>query len=105
MLHGEAVAVGMTGAAAISKQLGLLSSAEVERQQALLHAFGLPTSCPGVDVKAVLRAMELDKKVKAKAIRWVLLDGLGNATVRSDVPQALARNMVEQLSLAKPSRL
>jgi 3-dehydroquinate synthetase len=30
--------------------------------------------------------MELDKKVKGKAIRWVLLEDIGKAVIRSDVP-------------------
>jgi 3-dehydroquinate synthetase len=35
----------------------------------------------------VLAAMELDKKVKGRAIRWVLLKDLGQAVIRSDVPR------------------
>jgi 3-dehydroquinate synthetase len=31
--------------------------------------------------------MELDKKVRGKAIRWVLLQDIGKAVIRSDVPQ------------------
>ena len=31
--------------------------------------------------------MELDKKVKEKAIRWVLLQDIGKVVIRSDVPQ------------------
>jgi 3-dehydroquinate synthetase len=31
--------------------------------------------------------MELDKKVKGKAIHWVLLQDIGKALIRSDVPQ------------------
>jgi 3-dehydroquinate synthetase len=35
----------------------------------------------------VLAAMELDKKVQGKAIRWVLLEDIGRAVIRSDVPE------------------
>jgi 3-dehydroquinate synthetase len=31
--------------------------------------------------------MELDKKVKEKAIRWVLLQDIGKTVIRCDVPQ------------------
>ena len=44
-LHGEAVAIGMMGAAKLSQRLGLLSVEVVQRQQALLQKFGLPTRC------------------------------------------------------------
>ncbi|MDH4268720.1 MAG: 3-dehydroquinate synthase [Dehalococcoidia bacterium] len=90
-LHGEAVAIGMVGAAKLSQRLGLLPSAGVERQQALLQKFGLPTSLRPkrsnlkLSIDGVTRAMELDKKVIEKAIRWVLLQDIGKAVIRSDV--------------------
>ena len=92
-LHGEAVALGMVGAARLSQRLGLLPSSAVERQQVLLQKFGLPTSLRRkrgnlkVSVASITRAMELDKKVKEKAIRWVLLQDIGKTVIRSDVPQ------------------
>jgi len=86
-LHGEAVAIGMMGAAKLSQRLGLLSSAAVERQQALLKKFGLPMRFSGLDSTEITRAMELDKKTKEKAVRWVLLQDIGEVVIRSDVPQ------------------
>jgi len=101
-LHGEAVAIGMVGSAKISQRLGLLPSAAVERQQALLHEFGLPTSLRTeaasqrrgkkrssvkLGLSGITKAMELDKKVRGKAIRWVLLQDIGRAVIRSDVPR------------------
>jgi len=85
-LHGEAVAIGMMGAAMLSHNLVLLPQEVVERQRALLERFGLPTRCPEVDLTSVLRAMELDKKVREKAVRWVLLAGIGQPVIRDDVP-------------------
>ena len=103
LLHGEAVAIGMMGAAKLSERLGLLPSGAVERQQALLQKFGLPTSLRAkrgnlrLSIAGVTRAMELDKKVKGKAIRWVLLDDIGKAVIRSDVPQRDALAVVREL--------
>jgi shikimate kinase/3-dehydroquinate synthase len=98
-LHGEAVAIGMMGAAKLSQRLGLLPSAAVERQQALLQKFGLPTSFSGLNLAEITKAMELDKKVKEKAIRWVLLQDIGKVVIRSDVPQqdvlAVLRELTE----------
>jgi 3-dehydroquinate synthetase len=45
----------------------------------------------------VVRAMELDKKVRGKAIRWVLLEGIGRAVVRADVPQQDVRAVLRGL--------
>jgi len=50
-LHGEAVAIGMMGAAVISRQLGLISPEVVQRQEDILRKLGLPTACTGVDAR------------------------------------------------------
>jgi len=94
LLHGEAVSVGMMVAAHISNALGMLSTQEVERQRAVLEAFGLPVSFGEIDVAAVSRAMALDKKTAGGAIRWVLLDGIGRAVTRSDVPADVVERAV-----------
>jgi len=97
-LHGEAVAIGMVGAAKLSQRLGLLPSAAVERQQALLQKFGLPTGFSGLDLTGITRAMELDKKTREKAIRWVLLQDIGKAVIRSDVPQEDVSAVLRELA-------
>jgi len=101
-LHGEAVAIGMMGAAKLSQSLGLLSSDIVERQQALLQKFGLPIRCElrarGEAISEVTKAMELDKKTRARAIRWVLLTDIGQTTIRSDVPQRDVLAILQELS-------
>ncbi len=100
-LHGEAVAIGMMGAAKLSQRLGLLSVEVVQRQQALLQRFGLPTRwhCEQSEaISDVNKAMELDKKIRAKAIRWVLLQDIGRTTIRSDVPQKDVLAVLQELS-------
>ena len=94
-LHGEAISIGMRAAGLISVDLGLLSEDDFGRQQALLRAFGLPESAPGVPVDAVLEATLLDKKVRAGSVRWVLLEGIGNAVTRDGVPDEVVRRAVE----------
>jgi shikimate kinase / 3-dehydroquinate synthase len=94
-LHGEAVAVGMRAAGLISHELGLLSADDLARQQQLLLRFGLPDSAPGVSVEAVIKATLSDKKVRGGSVRWVLLEGIGNAVTRDGVPDEVVRRAVE----------
>lgn len=96
-LHGEAVAVGMTGAAQISQSLGLISDEVVQRQSSLLKRFGLPTYTSDADPEEVLKAMSLDKKTEDGSIKWVLLEQLGKAVVRKDVPSELVYETVHNL--------
>lgn len=96
-MHGEAVAVGMMAAGRIGMEMGLMDQALLDRQADLLRAFGLPTAAPGVNATAVLDAMKRDKKVEQGRLRFVLLEGPGLATVRSDVPQELVERMVQSV--------
>src|SRR5690606_2274079 len=80
-LHGEAVSVGMMAAARMSKALGLLDDATIERQRRVLEAYHLPLSAPGANVDAILEAMTRDKKTAGGSIRWVLLEGVGRAVL------------------------
>lgn len=96
-LHGEAVAIGMMGAAMLSERLGLLSRDVVERQERLLRRFGLPSTCSGVDRAGVVKAMELDKKVRERAVRWVLLEDIGQPIFRDDVPLEEVVGVLEEL--------
>ncbi len=97
-LHGEAVSVGMMGAAKIGCDVGLTSAAEVERQKSVLADYDLPLRAEGVDPDGILDAMRSDKKTSAGAIRWVLLDGIGNATTRNDVPRETVNAVLRNLT-------
>lgn len=76
--HGDAVAVGLNFAATLSHVLGHLSASDVERHRAILTSVGLPISYES-DAWADLRAtMNLDKKARGDAVRFVLLDGVAD---------------------------
>jgi len=79
-LHGEAVAVGMLMASAMSG----LDKTAMERLRSILQDAGLPTAPPAINPEKLRAAMRLDKKVRSKKIRLVLLHELGDAYVTSD---------------------
>ena len=96
-LHGEAVSIGMMGAAMLSRDVGLLFQEVVDRQKALLERLGLPTTFSGVDIERLLQATELEKKVRGKKVRWVLLRGIGQPVVRDDVHREVAVSVIKKL--------
>jgi len=96
-LHGEAVAIGMMGAAKLSHRLGILSSGAMDRQKAILQRFNLPIDCSGVPLADVVEAMELDKKVRDKSIRWVLLEDIGKTVIRNDIPRTEVLNVLQEV--------
>lgn len=90
--HGEAVTIGMHLEGQIAAALGMVDAHFVECQRALIQSYGLPTDLPArVPTDQLLRLTLRDKKVQAGKVRWALPTGIGSATTRNDVPEALVR--------------
>lgn len=86
-LHGEAVAAGMAMAADLSHRLGSLSAHDVGRVVALLKRADLPVAAHGITAPRFIELMSVDKKAAAGRIRFILLERMGAAVMRGDVPQ------------------
>jgi 3-dehydroquinate synthase len=87
-LHGEAVAIGMNVAAALSRAvLGLSAQAE-QRLADLIRRAGLPVSVilSHGQQKRIWEAMRLDKKVSAGQVRFVLAERIGQVRFGQVVP-------------------
>jgi 3-dehydroquinate synthase len=89
LLHGEAVAIGLGGAAHIAVGMGLHPADAVARQQHLMERLGLPMVCSSASPEEVRAAMGLDKKRADGKTVWVLPNGLGRAQLSADVPPGL----------------
>ncbi|MEH2300291.1 MAG: 3-dehydroquinate synthase [Nostoc sp.] len=96
--HGEAVAIGMVAAGQIAVDLGLWQKEDTERQNALIQKTGLPTQLPsGVDIEEIIQALQLDKKVKAGKVRFVLPTEIGVVTVTDEVPSDIIRQVLQAM--------
>jgi len=94
LLHGEAVSLGMVVAATMARQAGMFPKSGLIRQNKLLKALGLPVTYTGhVQVKDILSAIQLDKKVAHKQMRWVMPQRLGDVTVTS-MPDDLVKSVL-----------
>ena len=89
--HGEAVAIGMIGAADISARLGMVSADDVARVEALVERMQLPTKAEGCTVDAMYRDIFHDKKTINGKVNWVLMQGIGKVTCRNDAPEDIVR--------------
>ncbi|MRR49888.1 MAG: 3-dehydroquinate synthase [Rhodocyclaceae bacterium] len=85
-LHGEAVAAGTVMAAELSRRLGWISEADVERVTRLLRRAKLPIRGPRLGAERYLEFMSHDKKVMAGRLRLVLLKRVGEAVTWADAP-------------------
>jgi 3-dehydroquinate synthase len=101
LLHGEAVALGMTLALAFSARLGLLAPTEADRVTAHLAGVGLPTRASDIpgDPPSLERLMELiaqDKKVQRGKLTLILARGIGRSFIAPDVDAADVRAFLAQ---------
>jgi 3-dehydroquinate synthase len=96
--HGEAVAIGMHGAARLSSLLGLCGPDAVAAVDALLARFGLPTAAPGCQAGELLAYLARDKKSLGGAVNWVLLGEIGRVVISSDVPEDAVRRVLAELT-------
>ncbi len=95
-LHGEAVAIGMVMAADLSQQLNLCRASDVARIRQLLTRCGLPVKAPDFPVDHYLDAMARDKKVMDGALRLVLINSIGQASIHRAVPMDRLRQSIQR---------
>lgn len=97
-LHGEAVGVGLCAAARLSRDLGLIDAAAVARVDRVVAAHALPVRLrEPLETAALLDAMTRDKKVRAGRLRFVVLETLGRAATRGDIPPERAESVWREL--------
>jgi 3-dehydroquinate synthase len=83
-LHGEAVAAGMVMAADLSE----IGSEQTARIRDLIEAAGLPDAPPAIPADKLRASMEMDKKVRGKRLRFVVLRSIGDACVTGDFSES-----------------
>ncbi|MEM8632896.1 MAG: 3-dehydroquinate synthase [Pseudomonadota bacterium] len=100
LLHGEGVAVGCALAFELSGRLGLCAQETPSRVRAHLARMGMkkdladiPGDLPATEV--LIDLMSQDKKVIDGKLRFVLVRGIGEAFVTSDVPVEPLREVLD----------
>lgn len=98
-LHGEAIAIGMCVEVEIAVRLGILEEAEAGRIKRVIQLYGLPLRVPDdINKSDILNAIEIDKKVKAGNLRFILPDCIGKVRI-----EEVQRELIEEV-LCKLSR-
>jgi len=83
-------------AADLSQRLGMIDAGVKNRIHDLLQRAGLPTEVPRIGATRALELMQMDKKVRAGALRLVLLEKLGRAITTAKYSRsALAATLTE----------
>jgi len=89
VLHGEAVAYGMTVALRVATARGVLAPAVASRIVGILRAVGLPVRLGELRVapatEDIIMALEKVRQVRDGSLRFVLPTGVGSALIVDDV--------------------
>ena len=100
LLHGEAIAIGMTVDARLAIQLGTIGEDEgfdlLHRQTDLFERCGLPTRVPdGLEWAELWAAMALDKKNRGASVNFVLSARIGEIVRVENVAEKTVRECCE----------
>lgn len=94
-LHGEAVAVGIVLAAQVSQAQKVLDAESVFKIKNLLTKAHLPIRLPNsLKADQLIAQMSLDKKKEDKKLKLVLLKGIGEAILVSEIDTQLLRKTI-----------
>lgn len=95
--HGEAVAIGMAGAAYISESLGMTDAKTVARLVSLMESLNLPVTAAACKKENIYAAIFRDKKTVGGKVNWVLMNGIGSVAIKNDVPETIVRAAIEKI--------
>lgn len=97
LLHGEAIAIGMVGAAKLAQQFGYSEDIHTITKNLFLK-YGLPVSIPvHLNTDSIMNAMMHDKKFKEGTMVYIIPAEIGRVEIRKDVTVTQVRQIVELL--------
>ncbi|HEX7057629.1 MAG TPA: 3-dehydroquinate synthase [Bacilli bacterium] len=97
LLHGEAISIGMIGAAKLAVRLGR-PEAIYRDMKRVLQRFGLPTALsPHYQIEAIMSAMMHDKKFKEGVITFIVPVRIGEVEINKHISAQTIREIVAEL--------
>ena len=98
--HGEAVSIGIALSLDVSVALGRLASGVRDEVLGFMEECSLPLTCEFIDPEQVMDRMKSDKKHVSGELRFIILDGIGSASIESSVdPDVLLEVMKKRLGV------
>jgi 3-dehydroquinate synthase len=101
VLHGEAIAIGMVGAARLAARFGYDTNI-ASVTESIFRKFGLPVRIPAeYETEDIMSAMLHDKKFTEGQMVFIVPTAIGAVEVRRDVPSSWVKEIVDGLREGK----
>jgi 3-dehydroquinate synthase len=99
LLHGEAISIGMVGAAKLAQKLGY-GTEILDTYERLFAKYGLPTRIPkAMDLDAIMSAMMHDKKFREGTMLFIIPTSLGQVELNRNISVDAVREVIQQLQV------
>ncbi|MEL4896346.1 3-dehydroquinate synthase [Crocosphaera sp. Alani8] len=96
--HGEAVAIGMVAAGKIAVKLGMWEENKTQRQNNIIEQAALPLTIDNsLKSQEIIQSLQLDKKVKAGKVRFILPTDIGQVEISDNVPSEIITTVLEEI--------
>ena len=96
ILHGEAVAIGMVFASAISVEKSTLTISDFNLIEDTIYNLKLPISLPSkIKINKIITHLDFDKKKKLGKNNFVLLKSIGKCLITDKLTKNFILKMVE----------
>ncbi|MBC7797286.1 MAG: hypothetical protein H7Z37_10475, partial [Pyrinomonadaceae bacterium] len=97
--HGEAVALGMSVAVEISKNIGILSKNKVDLINEAVQSLGIASNSNDIETNQILAAFSHDKKAADSSFKWILLRDFGRVEIidNKEIPVSLLREALHKV--------
>ncbi|MGP8216085.1 MAG: 3-dehydroquinate synthase [Bacteroidia bacterium] len=97
LLHGEAISIGIIAEAKLSQLSGFISKEDFQRIEHIISKASLPSEINRSYKKKIYDKMLGDKKNEKKKIKWVLLNGIGNAVIDEEQPISVINKAIDYI--------
>lgn len=96
--HGEAVAIGMVAAGKIAVKLGMWEEEMSQRQDRLIKKATLPETIERtLKSKKIIETLQLDKKVKAGKVRFILPKNIGKVDIKEGIDSEVISTVLKEM--------
>lgn len=97
LYHGECVVLGMIAALKLSLNRKMITQEDFSNAKEMFAGYGFPMKVSGITADEIIAVSKNDKKMLSGKIKFILLDGTGNAVIDTTVTDDEMREALREI--------